>query len=472
MRRKYHRTRSWVRTLSIHIFLNSLNLHRRTQSMKCKVTDASSTDDAWRACAAPLRPRSRAWMSSKPPRSPRPPIDGADAAEGDASWRLNANELASRIAREPSLGAPRATAAASAESARAGGQTIRRRATTRHAATEASPQLQGYYRKQNQLVEQFQELEHFLERTSGRSDEESRGKTEDEEREDRQAQLALMVSFYANIILLGVKLFAAVSSGSLSIITSAMDSCLDLISGMILFVTDKKIRQQNKYMYPIGKSRMQPLGIIVFSCIMGTLGFQVLIEGIRQLIGAEHTHHLEHLVLTIGIMVGVIVLKFLLFLFCRKSKSPSVQAYAQDHRNDVLTNTIGLSAALVGDRFYYWVDPLGAILLATFIIYNWSGTAMENIRSMVGMTAPPEFLAQLTYLAWNHHPDIVLIDTIRAYTFGPKFFVEVDIVLAEDMPLKVAHDIGEELQNRIESMEDVERAFVHLDFESEHQPEH
>jgi cation diffusion facilitator family transporter len=379
---------------------------------------------------------------------------------------LNANELSSLIAER--------VRAASGSKVNDNGEqvpTLRRRTNVRHGPAEAK-QVAGYYKKQSQLVEQFQELENFLERTSGRSDEESRGKSKEEEDEERQSQLALQISFYANIVLLGVKLFAAVSSGSLSIITSALDSFLDLVSGFILFVTDKSIRKQNKYLYPIGKSRMQPLGIIVFSCIMGTLGFQVLIEGIRQLVGEQHTHHLEHLVLTISIMVGVIVLKFFLFLFCRKSKSPSVQAYAQDHRNDVATNIVGLAAALVGDRLYYWVDPLGAILLAAYIIVNWSQTAMENIKSMVGVSAPPEFLAQLTYLAWNHHPDIVLIDTIRAYTFGPKYFVEVDVVLEENMPLRRAHDIGEALQNRIELMEDVERAFVHLDFESEHAPEH
>ena len=409
--------------------------------------------------------------SSKPLRSPRPYRNFDPEDEG---WRLSASELSSRIARTPS----EREAGEAADVDRAGPSgvgattsTLRRRTKTRHAAAEAK-QVAGYYRKQNQLVEQFQELEHFLERTSGRSDEESRGKTLEEEEEDKREQVALKISFYANIVLLGVKLFAAVSSGSLSIITSALDSFLDLVSGLILFVTDKNIRNQNKYLYPIGKSRMQPLGILVFSCIMGTLGFQVLIEGIRQLIGDEHTHHLEHLVLTIAIMVSVIILKFFLFLYCRTSKSSSVQAYAQDHRNDVVTNMVGLAAALIGDRMYYWVDPLGAILLAAYIIVNWSQTALENIRAMVGMSAPPEFLTRLTYLAWNHHPDIVLIDTIRAYTFGPKYFVEVDVVLDEDMPLRRAHDIGEELQNRIEQMEEVERAFVHLDFESEHAPEH
>ena len=40
------------------------------------------------------------------------------------------------------------------------------------------------------------------------------------------------------------------------------------------------------------------------------------------------------------------------------------------------------------------------------------------------------------------------------------------------MKLRRAHDIGESLQNRIEEMEDVERAFVHIDFETSHFPEH
>ena len=48
---------------------------------------------------------------------------------------------------------------------------------------------------------------------------------------------------------------------------------------------------------------------------MGTLGFQVFIEGVQRLIGKEHTHHLEDLQLVIGIMIGVIVV-FFLFLYC------------------------------------------------------------------------------------------------------------------------------------------------------------
>ena len=49
---------------------------------------------------------------------------------------------------------------------------------------------------------------------------------------------------------------------------------------------------------------------------------------------------------------------------------------------------------------------------------------------------------------------------------------QVDIELPEDLPLKEAHAIGESLQIKIEELLEVERAFVHLDFECDHKPEH
>ena len=49
------------------------------------------------------------------------------------------------------------------------------------------------------------------------------------------------------------------------------------------------------------------------------------------------------------------------------------------------------------------------------------------------------------------------IDTVRAFYFGTSYLVEVDIVLPENMLLKEAHDIGEELQQKIEALSEVER---------------
>lgn len=50
--------------------------------------------------------------------------------------------------------------------------------------------------------------------------------------------------------------------------------------------------------------------------------------------------------------------------------------------------------------------------------------------------------------------------------------MEIDIILPPHIELHEAHDIGEALQNALERMENVERAFVHLDYNSNHQVEH
>lgn len=50
----------------------------------------------------------------------------------------------------------------------------------------------------------------------------------------------------------------------------------------------------------------------------------------------------------------------------------------QDHYFDVITNVVGLVAAVLGDKYYWWIDPFGAIILAVYTISNWTGTVVEN----------------------------------------------------------------------------------------------
>ncbi|KAL8047112.1 hypothetical protein ABFX02_08G217800 [Erythranthe guttata] len=51
----------------------------------------------------------------------------------------------------------------------------------------------------------------------------------------------------------------------------ALDSVLDLITGGILWFTHLSLKNINIYKYPIGKLRVQPVGIIIFAAIMATL---------------------------------------------------------------------------------------------------------------------------------------------------------------------------------------------------------
>ncbi|XVE61374.1 hypothetical protein DITRI_Ditri06bG0034300 [Diplodiscus trichospermus] len=326
-----------------------------------------------------------------------------------------------------------------------------------------------YYKKQERLLEGFNEMETMNEMGCLPGN-----LTEDEMKQlARSERMAVQVSNIANMVLFAAKVYASVGSKSLAVIASTLDSLLDLLSGFILWFTAHAMKTPNHFHYPIGKKRMQPVGIIVFASVMATLGLQILLESVRELIAKSHpeiNHNQEKWM--IGIMVIVTVVKFVLMVYCRQFKNEIVRAYAQDHLFDVVTNSVGLATAVLAIHFQWWIDPTGAIIIALYTMGTWARTVIENVWSLIGRTAPPEFLAKLTYLIWNHHEEIQHIDTVRAYTFGSHYFVEVDIVLPEDMLLSKAHNIGEKLQEKLEQLPEVERAFVHIDFEFTHRPEH
>ncbi|XP_076908951.1 metal tolerance protein 4-like [Bidens hawaiensis] len=110
-------------------------------------------------------------------------------------------------------------------------------------------------------------------------------------------------------------------------------------------------------------------------------------------------------------MLTPTIVKLVLWLYCRSSGNEIVRAYAKDHYFDMVTNIVGLAAAVLGDRFYRWIDPLGTIILVGF-------------ASLVGQAPPPEVLQKLTYLV-TRHPKVKRVDTGRTYTFGVFYFVEV-----------------------------------------------
>ncbi|TYH76845.1 hypothetical protein ES332_D04G114300v1 [Gossypium tomentosum] len=317
-----------------------------------------------------------------------------------------------------------------------------------------------YYEKQFAMLRSFEEVDSL--KSPNAVDE-----AQDCE-EQAQHERAMNISNWANAFLLVFKIYATIKSRSLAVAASTLDSLLDLLAGGILWFTNLSMKTINIYKYPIGKLRVQPVGIIIFAAVMATLGFQVLLEAVEQSIQDKPSEKMtsQQLVRLYTIMLTASAVKIVLWFYCRSSGSKIVRAYAKDHYFDVVTNLVGLIAAVLGDKFYWWIDPAGAIILALYTITNWSGTVLENA-----------VLQKLTYLLLRHHPQIKRVDTVRAYTFGVLFFVElyknqVDIELPEDLPLKEAHAIGESLQIKIEQLQEVERAFVHLDFECRHKPEH
>jgi cation diffusion facilitator family transporter len=333
--------------------------------------------------------------------------------------------------------------------------------------------VQKFYRRQNAQIDEFVSLEREM---GGRVDKaEQREAEELEARRQRGVKIAIYGSFILNVVLFVAKIVAVVLSGSISLIASAVDSGLDLMSGSIIFITSCLMkRKRSIYLYPAGNTRIEPIGVIIFASAMFVATFQIIVEAIQKFVSLAATPstgvHMDYL--TIGIVCGTIVIKFFMWLYCiaYRKKSSSVRALATDHITDVVANIFLLGCYLIGVLVWPYMDPLGGILISFYLMYNWYQEGSMEVKKLSGQSAPPEFLSKITFLVWNHSPMIVSVDTVRAFHLANGFTVEVDIVLPFDMLLRDAHDVGEALQHRLESVEEVERAYVHLDFEVEHVP--
>ena len=320
----------------------------------------------------------------------------------------------------------------------------------------------NFYKNQNLLIFDFLRL-----------DKDEKEGDEEEDDSDFRVRFAIYASFCTNVVLLFIKIVAFFDSGSIAVLASVLDSFLDLLSGFVIFFTSILQKRNEPYLYPAGKRRIEPLGVIIFATAMFVATFNLVVEAVQTMADGGNDD-LDITIVTLGIIAATVAAKVILFVFCYslRSLSTSCDALAVDHRNDVISNTFGLAFAVMGQQVYWMLDPLGALLIAAYLMYNWWQTGAEQVGILSGKSASNAFISKVTYLCWNHHRKIMQIDTVKAYYVSDSFLVQVDIVLPAEMSVKESHDIAESLQFKIESLPEVERCFVHIDYETSHAPEH
>lgn len=99
--------------------------------------------------------------------------------------------------------------------------------------------------------------------------------------------LAIYINFAANAILLVGKLAVVLTVPSVSVLASLVDAILDFLSTAIVWITTWLISRQDQYRYPIGRRRLEPIGVLVFSVIMITSFAQVALEAIQRLMSND-----------------------------------------------------------------------------------------------------------------------------------------------------------------------------------------
>lgn len=256
-------------------------------------------------------------------------------------------------------------------------------------ATKAK-RLQDFYENQNEKIERWLRP----------VDEHIRLAKEFEGENQLKFKIAVQGSFAANVVLAALQLYAAISSGSLSLFATMADAIFDPLSNVTLIVCNRAVKRVDPRKFPSGKARIETAGNIVFCFLMTAVSMILIVVSIEELAKGSRSNT-KHFHLPSVIAVGIaFCTKLTLFTYCWTLRNvySQIRILWEDHRNDLVINGFGLLTSIGGSRLKWWIDPMGAIILATLVSTLWMRTAYSEFQLLIGITADTQMQQWITYI--------------------------------------------------------------------------
>ena len=251
-------------------------------------------------------------------------------------------------------------------------------------------------------------------------------------------RLSGSVGIGANVLLCAMKLLVGTVSGSVSITADAMNNLSDASSSIVTLLGFKLSEKPADDHHPYGHARYEYLSGLVVAALILVIGFELLKTSIDKILNPTPTEFSLWVAL---VLVGSVAMKLWLSRFNtilgRKIDSTALLATAADSRNDVVSTTAVLLAAVVEAVSGWRIDGVMGLGVAVFILYSGIMLGKETISPLLGENASPELRQQIIDILRSDRKVLGYHDLmVHDYGPGQRFAsVHVEMDYRED-PLK------------------------------------
>lgn len=260
-------------------------------------------------------------------------------------------------------------------------------------------------------------------------------------------------------LLFAAKLWAGLTSGSVAVLSDALNSFLDVISYTIVYVGIRVHALDPDENHPFGHRRAEPLAGLVIAILAVILAVTIGRDALLHLRAPQDP---EYSVWTFAILIGAGLAKALIAAFYRRAwrrtGSPALRASFVDSRNDVLATALALTGFILGGA----LDAAAGLAIGAWILFSGGRLGTENLRYLMGHAPTEEMLASIRRAA-TVVPGVQGLNDVRAHYVGDRIHVEIHIEVDGSMASREAHDIGVAVKQSIERLHLVDKAFVHID---------
>jgi len=276
---------------------------------------------------------------------------------------------------------------------------------------------------------------------------------------DRKVQRLIIIEGCANLLMLLVKLFVGLSTGSLAVLADAIHSLTDVANNIVAWIVIRLSALPADREHPYGHRKFETLAVFGLATLLAVFAFEIA----RNAITRETTEIISggwELALMIGVLVVNIVLASWQRYWATRLKSGIMLADAAHTFADVLTTVvviIGWQLSSMGFLIMDRLCALGVAGLVFYLAYRLYKTAFPVLVDEYAID--PEDLKN----AVMNIPGVKSVGRIRSRWIGSEIAIDIVVSVNAELSTEESHRIADQVETMIEDKFQVGDAFIHVE---------
>lgn len=281
------------------------------------------------------------------------------------------------------------------------------------------------------------------------------------QRKLRAARLSIITASGLALLKLG----AGLATGSLAVLSSAIDSLLDILMSGVNFLAIRQAEQPADQSHPFGHGKFETLATMIQATVIAASGIWIIVESIQRLISGALPKQLGSGILVLVISAGVSVwISRYLRRVARQTESSALEADALHFSMDVYTNAaLVVGLVLIAWLQIPWLDPALSLLVAGYILFEALRLVRHGIRDLLDEGLPDALRRQITDLIEAHHQYLIDYHHLRTRRAGSQKIIDFHLTVCKHLSVAEAHEIADHLERRIEENIAGADATIHIE---------
>ncbi len=271
------------------------------------------------------------------------------------------------------------------------------------------------------------------------------------------------LSIVSNSFLIILKIIVGLFSGSVSIISEAIHSSMDLIAALIAFFSVRISDNPPDSRHPYGHGKVENISGVIEAILILVAAIWIIAEAVKKILGKELA--LEAIWLGSAVMVVSAVVNFVvarrLYKVARKTNSVALEADALHLMTDVYTSAgVAIGLGLILLTGIEWLDPLVAILVALFIIKE-SFSLLRRAFSPLLDTAWGKDEIEILERRLNEMG--VRYHDLRTRVAGNYRFIDIHVEIPENESVGQAHSYCDMIEDKLNAVYENLTVTIHVE---------